>query len=118
MFNANIYNYRVRIINHETGEICEQYYNDLDYARTFYTGVVVALGIVWNSDCEYYIEHRTNDDEWERVPDEDDDEDEEFEDFTDDDGECRDYMSKDGSAPCDNIGHCIGPACPYYIPAK
>lgn len=109
MFNTNIYNYRVRIINHETGEICEQYYDDIDYARTCYRGVIIALGIVWNSDCEYYIEHHIGDDEWERVPDEDEDED-----FTEDDNECMDYLSEDGTAPCDGIGYCIGSACPYY----
>ena len=106
--------YRVRIINHTTGEIIEHEFPFLDLAQIYYDGIVSALGITWNSDCEYFIEHRV--DTWERVPDEDED-DEECEDYTDDDGKCEDYRSEDGSAPCDGVGHCIGPACPYYVPA-
>ena len=102
--------YRVRIINHTTGEIIEHEFPTLDLAQIYYDGIVSTLGITWNSDCEYFIEHRT--DAWERVPDEDED-DEEYEDFTEDDGECLDYLCE-GNAPCDNIGYCIGRACKYY----
>ena len=111
--------YRVRIINHSTGEIIEHEFPTLDLAQTFELGVTAALGIVWDFDCDYFIEHRTN--VWERVAEEpdiiepEDITDEEWDDFTDDDGECRDYLSEDGNAPCDNIGHCIGTACPYYF---
>lgn len=112
--------YRVIVINHSTGEMIEHQFPTLDLARVYEMGIVSALGIVWDFDCEYHIERRVE--TWERVPDEDDtispdditdEEIDEFADFTDDDGECLDYLCE-GNAPCDNIGHCIGRACKYY----
>ena len=116
--------YRVRIHNYDTGEILEMGFDALEDARTYQTGAehVLALLGMGTMCCDTVIEHRVE--KWERVPDESDiitpdditdEEIDEFADFTDDDGECRDYLSEDGNAPCDNIGRCIGPACPYYF---
>ena len=100
--------YRVIVINHSTGEIIEHDFPTLDTARIYEMGITAALGIVWDTDCEYYIEHHTE--KWERVPDEDDDEDEELLDTT----EWDIAAGYSDNAPCDNTGFCIGSTCKHY----
>ena len=115
--------YRVIINNHDTGEILEQYFLTLDNARLYYDGAQHALSIAFDTDCECYMEQK-NGGKWECISDAPEDvtesevftdfENPEFEDCTEDDGECMDYLCE-GNAPCDNVGYCIGTACPYYF---